>query len=228
MKISAVIITYNEERNIGRCLESLAGIADEVVVLDSYSTDNTKTICEQYGAKFFQRPFDGYRRQKNAAMELAKNDWILSLDADEALSPELRVSIKNLPDIPAFQGYFMNRLTNYCGKWVRHTGWYPDRKMRLVHREKAQWGGAELHEKMELASGEKAGFLKGDLLHYSYYTVEEHYQRARKYAGMSARIMREKGKKGAWWRVIVSPLAKFIRNFIVKRGFLDGRTGSYH
>lgn len=223
--ISAVIITFNEERNIGRCLESLAGVADEIVVLDSFSSDSTKQICRTHGARFEQHAFDGHIEQKNRALELATHPLVLSLDADEALSDRLRKSILVVKNAPGFDAFIMNRRTNYCGQWIAHSGWYPDRKLRLFDKRLGHWAGTNPHDKVEMNAKTSTARLDGDLLHYSYYTVEEHLERARKYAGIAARAMHQQGKRGAWWRIWLSPASKFIRNYILKAGFLDGRAG---
>ena len=157
--ISVVIITFNEEKNIGRCLESVKNIADEIVVLDSFSTDKTEEICLQHGASFFQHPFDGHIEQKNRAITYATYPHILSLDADEVLSPELEQSIKAVKENWQADGYYFNRLTNYCGKWIRHCGWYPDRKLRLWDSRKGKWGGVNPHDKYMLEPNAKQVFL---------------------------------------------------------------------
>ena len=141
VKVSAVIITYNEERNIKRCLDSIVGVADEIVVVDSYSTDRTEEICKAYHVKFIQHRFFGHIQQKNWAILQATSPYILSLDADEALSDELRLSILKAKKNWTHDGYYFNRLTNYCGKWIRHTSWYPARKLRLWDSRKGSWGG---------------------------------------------------------------------------------------
>lgn len=223
--VSAVIITYNEARNIGRCLESLRTVADDIVVLDSFSTDATEAICAEYGVRFIQHAFDGHIEQKNRAITLAKYDWVLSLDADEALSDTLRDSILACKAHIAADGYSMNRLTNYCGQWIRHSGWYPDRKLRLFDRRKAQWGGRNPHDKIVMEEGAKVLHLKGDLLHYSYYTVDEHRERSLKYAHISSRAMLAEGKKFNYLHLLIRPLAKFIKMYVLKAGFLDGRAG---
>jgi glycosyltransferase involved in cell wall biosynthesis len=226
MDISVVVITYNEERNIGRCLASVEGIADEIIVLDSFSTDATPDLCRQYGARFFQHAFDGHIEQKNRALTFATHDWVLSLDADEALDETLRATILAQKQHPAtHDGYSMNRLTNYCGQWVRHSGWYPDRKLRLFDRRKAQWGGQNPHDKIIMDNSATTAHLKGDLLHYSYYTEQEHTERARKYARIAAQAMHARGKRASNLQVVFSPLAKFLRNYVLKLGFLDGRVG---
>ena len=162
-KISAVIITFNEEKNLKRCLESLGDLPDEILIVDSFSTDRTKEIAESFKARFIQHKFDGYIEQKNVALNLAKNDYVLSLDGDEALSPELLKSIKEL-DL-SFDAYTMNRLTNYAGHWVRHCGWYPDTKLRLFNRKKGRWGGANPHDKVLMETSSRIKHLKGDILH---------------------------------------------------------------
>lgn len=225
IQLSAVIITYNEERNIARCLDSLVGVADDIVVLDSFSSDQTEKICLEKGVRFVQHAFEGHIEQKNRALAQAIYPHVLSLDADEALSETLRQSILAAKAAWQHDGYAMNRLTNYCGQWIHHSGWYPDRKLRLFDRSKGRWGGTNPHDKVEMTSGTASGFLSGDLLHYSYYSVEEHYQRARKYADIAAKAMLARGKKVSWIQVVFSPAAKFIRNYIVKLGFLDGRAG---
>jgi glycosyltransferase involved in cell wall biosynthesis len=230
MKISVVLITFNEARNIERCLLSLGDIADEVVVMDSFSTDATEQIARRYGVHWVQHPFDGFAAQKNRANQFASYDWILSLDADEALSEPLRVALKQLK---AQQGaaddpppvWSLNRLTNYCGQWIRHGGWYPDRKVRLFDRRRVHWGGPNPHERLIIPPDTPVQHLQGDLLHYSYYTIEEHKARSRKYAEMAVAHLQIQGKSVGWWRVLVSPVARFVRHYFLKRGFLDGGPG---
>lgn len=225
-KISAVIITLNEERNIGRCIDSLAGIADEILVIDSGSKDKTASICEQKGARFQFNKWEGYLEQKNFGNKLAQNPWILSLDADEAISEELRSSILSIRDNLSEDGYEMNRLTNYCGKWIRHCSWYPDRKLRLFHRDKFEWGGERIHEDLlKLDADASTAWLKGDLLHYSYYNISEHIAQANHFTNMTAELAVEKGKKASLFKIICSPIVKFIRDYFIKLGFLDGYYG---
>ncbi len=226
--ISAVIITFQEEKNIARCLDSLAGVADEIVVVDSFSTDATVEICRKKNARVIQNRFENYIQQKNFANSQAKFDLILSLDADEALSPELRESILKIKNQENFTAGKMNRLTNYCGKWIRHCGWYPDQKTRIFDRRRVSWGGTLPHETLifENDNDEKnAQFLPGDLFHFSYYSEKEHLERARKYARMAAEFQFQNGKSASWLRVIFSPAFKFFRNYVLKLGFLDGRAG---
>lgn len=225
MKLSAIVITFNEEHNIGRCLDSLTGVADEVLVVDSFSTDNTEEICRAKGVRFMQHVFEGYIEQKNWALGQARHDHILSLDADEALSERLRIAILQTKENWRHGGYTMNRLSNYCGQWVRHCGWYPDRKLRLFDRRQGHWGGRNPHDRVEMQIGSTTAHLDGDLLHYSYYTVQEHIERSRRYAAIAAKAMRAQGKRTTWLGVIFSPVFKFLQGYILKMGFLDGLAG---
>ncbi len=225
MNLSAVIITFNEQRNIGRCLDSLAGVVDEVVVVDSFSTDDTEEICRAKGARFVQHAFEGHIEQKNWALAQAQYPHVLSLDADEALSETLRKSVLAAKADGRHDGYSMNRLTNYCGQWIYHSGWYPDRKLRLFDRRKAGWGGTNPHDRVEMQAGSTVSHLSGDLLHYSYYSVGEHLERARRYAEIAARAMRAQGRRATWLHLLFSPTIKFVRNYLLKKGFLDGRAG---
>ena len=227
MKLSVVIITFNEERNIERCLLSVQVLADEILVVDSFSKDKTLAICEKYQAKVIQNPFEGHIQQKNFAMEQASNDWILSLDADEALSEELASAIKQVKftEKPKVNLYEMNRLTNYCGSWVKHCGWYPDTKVRLVNRKFAKWGGVNPHDKLEGSKQEKVEFLKGDILHYSYYTKEDHLKQIEYFSKIAAGELVKQGKNVGQFTVYLKMAAQFFKSFVLKRGFLDGKTG---
>lgn len=226
IKLSAVIITYNEEKNIERCLNSLKEIADEIVVLDSYSKDRTKEICLQHKVSFYEHAFDGHIQQKNRAITYAKYPHILSLDADEALNEQLVESIKEVKNAFNLQGYYMNRLTNYCGHWVKHCGWYPDKKLRLWDSRLGQWMGINPHDKYELFEGDKmAGHLKGDILHYSYYTQEDHYRQVNYFTDIAAKAYFESGKRAPFYKLIINPIAKFVHHYILALGFLDGVAG---
>lgn len=226
IKLSAVIITFNEEKNIERCLMSLKPVADEIVVLDSFSTDKTEEICSKYGVKFFQHAFDGHIQQKNRAITYASNDHVLSLDADEALDETLQKSILAIKSDFKMQGYYINRLTNYCGHWVKHCGWYPDEKLRLWNRKKGEWRGVNPHDKYELFEGDKkAGHLKGDLLHYSYYSVADHYKQVEYFTNIASKAYYENGKKAPLYKLILNPIAKFVDHYLLHLGFLDGKAG---
>jgi len=224
--ISAVIITYNEEKNIARCLESLQGIADDIVVVDSFSKDRTQEICSTYPVRFVQHAFEGHIEQKNWAITQAKYPHILSLDADEALDETLKRSILSVKLDWKFAGYRMNRLTNYCGSWVRYCGWYPDTKLRLWDSRLGSWGGDNPHDKFELHQENNQTFhLQGDILHYSYYTLEDHYKQVTYFTDILAKAQFEKGKKAPLLILLFSPVVKFIKDYFIKRGFLDGKVG---
>jgi glycosyltransferase involved in cell wall biosynthesis len=226
VSLSVVIITFNEERNIERCLLSVKEIADEIVVLDSFSTDRTEEICRKHGVKFFQHKFDGHIQQKNRAITFASHPYVLSLDADEAPDENLKASILAVKADWNCEGYTMNRLTNYCGKWIRHCGWYPDTKLRLWDSRKGSWTGVNPHDRYELNDRKsRVQHLNGDILHYSYYTVEEHYKQADKFSGIAAQALFAQGKRAGVLTPLLKCIAKFIRNFIVNAGFLDGKYG---
>lgn len=222
--ISAVIITNNEEKNIGRCLESLQEVVNEVIVVDSGSTDRTKEICQSYGVIWVEHPWLGYGGQKNFGNSHASNPYILSMDADEALSSELRSSISSISS-SLTGAYSMNRRTNYCGKWINHSGWYPDRKIRLFPKSDAIWDLAKVHERLELSSGCKVEQLAGDILHYSYYTVAEHRARQEYYVGLQARALLESKKEPGFWELWVKPAYTFFRIFFIRGGWMDGAAG---
>lgn len=225
-QISVVIIAFNEEKNIGRCLESVKDIADEIVVLDSGSTDRTKEICGSYGANVYHQDFLGHLEQKNKAITFAKYPHVLSLDSDEALDETLKKSILEVKNNWTKDGYYMNRLTNYCGHWVKHCNWYPDKKLRLWDSRKGKWGGINPHDKYELFDGDKnTGHLKGDILHYSYYSVEDHYKQVEYFTTIASKAFFEKGKKSNVFKLLVKPIAKFIDHYILHLGFLDGKAG---
>lgn len=224
-KLSVVIITYNEEKNLNRCLESVKSIADEIVVVDSFSTDKTKEIALQHKVKFVDHIFTDYVNQHRFADKQAQNNLIFSIDADEVVSPELEKSILLEKENPKYDGYRVSRLTNYCGKWIHHSGWYPDRKLRLYNRTKGNWQGVIVHESFQLNSDSTEGRLKGDLWHYSYYTIEQHRQRLEKYSTLSAKAYFAQGKKASVLKIWLSPVVKFIRDYFINLGFLDGKAG---
>ena len=225
IKISAVIITFNEEKNIERCINSLLDVVDEVVIIDSYSTDRTKEICKKMGVRFTTHGFEGYIQQKNWAITKAKYDFVLSLDADEALSEELKKSILQVKSSCDSDGYQFNRMTNYCGKWIKHGGWYPDRKLRLWDKTKGQWGGKNPHDVFIMKENAEVKHLNGDLLHYSYYTIEAHRLQADKFAVIGAKSYFEHGKKSSLLRIVFSPIVRFVSGYFIRMGFLDGYYG---
>jgi len=225
VKISAVIITYNEERNIGRCLDSLSGVVDEIVVVDSYSSDRTEGICHSHNAVFIKHKFAGHIEQKNWAILQASSPYILSLDADEALSKELKTSILKVKENWTHDGYYFNRLTSYCGKWIRHTSWYPSRKLRLWDSRQGKWGGINPHDRYLMNRGARNKFLKGDLLHYSYYSVSEHLLQINSFSSIMARSYYEQGRRAGFFSMTMRPTWRFIKDFIFLRGFMDGYYG---
>jgi glycosyltransferase involved in cell wall biosynthesis len=225
IKLSAVIITYNEERNIGHCLDSLHPVADEILVVDSFSTDKTKEICLQRGVRFLENRFAGHIEQKNYALAQTTYDHVLSLDADEVLSPELTRSILQVKQRWSYDGYSMNRLSSYCGKWIRHCGWYPDRKLRLWNRTKGQWGGSNPHDRVMLDQNARQAHLPGDLLHYTYYTISQHLQQIDFFTEIMSREAYKNGKRSSLLKLLLSPVVKFIKDYFIKLGFLDGYYG---
>ncbi|MFT5183798.1 MAG: glycosyltransferase involved in cell wall biosynthesis [Flavobacteriales bacterium] len=225
ISISAAIICFNEERNIERCLNSLKGVVDEIVVVDSFSNDRTKEICLSHHVNFIEHPFEGHIQQKNYALSQTSNRMVISLDADEALTPELRESIINLKKDPKSAVYSMNRLTNYCGKWVRYCGWYPDNKVRLFDKIICQWGGVNPHDKVIVPEGVDVHFLNGDLLHYSYYTRDDHYRQIEYFSKIASTELYNRGKNVSLILVIGKVVAQFFKSFFLKLGFLDGMTG---
>ena len=225
-QISVVIITFNEEKNIGRCIDSVKKFADDIVVIDSFSTDKTKEICLSKNVRFIVHTFEGHIEQKNWAITQALYPHILSLDADEAVDELLLNSLLEVKKNWKMDGYYMNRLTNYCGKWIRHSGWYPDRKLRLWDARKGTWGGTNPHDKYDLIEGDKlTGFLKGDILHYSYYSIEQHYSQTEKFTTIAANAMYNKGRQASLIKLYISPIVKFIRDYFIKLGFMDGKEG---
>ena len=224
-KLSVVIICFNEEKNIGRCIDSVAEIADEILILDSYSTDQTAAIAESKGAIVKQEAFKGFIEKKNKAVELASHDYVLSLDADEALNPLLADSILRTKENFTNRAYRMNRCSNYCGKFIRHGSWYPDTKIRLFDRRIAHWGGTNPHDRVVLQNNIPVEHLKGDILHYSYRTVSEHVNQNNKLSTLAAESLFANGKKTNLLNIIVRPWWNFLVSFIIRAGFLDGLFG---
>lgn len=223
--LSALVITYNEEKNIGRCIDSLWRVADEVIVLDSFSTDNTVTIARQKGAIIKQSKFYGYVEQKNKALQLATYDYVLSLDADEALSPELMYSILEAKRDYKFKAYCMNRYNCYCGRFIKHGLWYPNRKVRLFDKRVVKWGGMNPHDKIELTQNETIQFLKGDILHFTFRTIEEHVESNERISSIAALSLFKSGKNKHWSKIFLSPAWSFFYGYFLRLGFLDGYFG---
>ncbi|MFO7880483.1 MAG: glycosyltransferase family 2 protein [Bacteroidota bacterium] len=225
VKLSVVVITYNESKNIGRCLESVRNIADEMLVVDSYSQDDTVAIAGSYGAKVVEHTFHGHIEQKNFAITQAKYPHILSLDADEALSDALQKKIADIKQNWEYDGYSFNRLTNYCGRWIRHGGWYPDIKTRLVDSRLGSWQGNNPHDKYVLKKGSSLYHVDEDILHYSYYTVSEHLKQIDYFSGIKADVLYKKGIKPNRIKLYFASGFKFFSGYFLKGGFLDGYEG---
>jgi glycosyltransferase involved in cell wall biosynthesis len=223
-KISAVIITFNEERHITACIESVLLVADEVLVIDSGSTDRTAEICGRLGARFIPTPWQGYSGSKNYGNQLADHNWILSLDADEQLSDDLIESILEEKNSFKADAYLISRMTRYCNQWIKFGGWYPDRKIRLWDRRKGSWQGT-VHEEVVMNPDSKTGKLKGDILHFSIDSIEQHQQQINTYSTLYARHAFENGRRTTIWAMLFKPFGRFIVTYLLKAGFLDGMNG---
>jgi len=223
MRISATIVTLNEERNLARALESLM-VVDEIVVVDSGSTDRTVEIARGYGARVIANAWPGYAAQKNFAAASAAHDWILAIDADEALSELLQAEIMELrastPDVAGFQ---FPRRAQYLGGWILHGGWYPDAKVRLYDRRRARWLGDYVHESVK-ADGE-VGSLAGNLLHFTCDSLEEHRRTMERYTTLAAEELRARGRRSSALRTALSPPATFLKTYLLQQGFRDGYRG---
>ena len=226
MKISFCLITLNEEENLPRCLRSCAGLADEIIVLDSGSTDGTGRIARKFGARWQRQDWLGYVGQKNKVLSLARNPWVFSLDADEELSAELRDEIKLFRRIePATDrgGFSMRRCVFYEGKWIRHGDWYPDRLVRLFRRDRARFVGGKVHERLEVDG--RIVSLHGELYHYSFKDAADHWARCEKYARLWAETQHEAGQNAGPLASYGHAAFRWLRGYIFRRGFLDGRQG---
>ncbi len=223
MKITATIITLNEERNIARAIESLR-CCDEILIVDSGSVDRTVELAQNLGVKVVEAGWLGYAAQKNWAAEQAAHDWILSLDADEALSEALEAEIWALKKSgPRYDAYTMPRLARYLGRWILHSGWYPDRKIRLYHRAKAKWVGEFVHESVE-ASG-RVGHLQSNILHFTCDSLSEHLRTLDRYTTLAAQEIAARRVRVPLYRLLLDPCWTFLRTYFVQRGFLDGHEG---
>lgn len=225
IKISAVVITLNEERNIERCLLSLSKVADELLVVDSFSVDETENICRKFNAKFVQHQFEGYGPQKRYAVTQASYDFILSLDADEELSEELIQNILEIKQNSQHDVYSFNRLTNYCGKWIWHGGWYPETKIRLFDRRKTNWNQNLVHETVDFHRGLTKLHLKGNLHHYNYSSIEEHFEQMNNFSTLAAQEMFRNGVRTSILSGLMKAKWRFVREYFFKMGFLEGFYG---
>lgn len=224
-KISGLVITFNEEENIGRCLDSMKDVVDELIVVDSFSEDETARICREKGAKLIEHKFEGHIEQKNFAVAQASYPYVLSLDADEALDDDLKAAILKEKTNLVFDAYTFRRKNFFCGKWIRYGGWYPDRKIRLWNKEKGKWGGENPHDKVLMQGGTSSKGLGGNILHYSFASTEAHSKQVVYFAKISAVAAFEKGKRAHFGHLILKPFAKFLQMYVLKAGFLDGYYG---
>jgi glycosyltransferase involved in cell wall biosynthesis len=223
MKITATIITLNEERNIARAIESLR-CCDEILIVDSGSIDRTVELAQNLGVRVIEAGWRGYAAQKNWAAEQATHDWILSLDADEALSEALEAEIWGLKKSgPRQDAYTMPRLARYLGRWILHSGWYPDRKVRLYDRSKAKWVGEFVHESVQVRG--RIGHLDSNILHFTCDSLSEHLKTLDRYTTLAAQEIAARRVEVPLYRMILDPMWTFVKSYIVQRGFLDGLEG---
>jgi len=225
IKLSAVIITFNEEEHLEKCLTSLQSVADEIVVVDSFSTDQTQDICAQFNVRLIEQAFLGHKEQKNFAVEQARYDYILSLDGDEALSDKLKDSILEVKNNWTHDGYFFNRKNNFCGRWIQYSDWYPDKKLRLFKKDSGSWQGINPHDTYVLHEGKTKTWLTGDLHHWIYRSISEYNQKVEKYSSISALEYHNMGRKSSAWKMIFRPSWAFFKAYFLRLGFLDGFYG---
>jgi len=223
--LSVVIITYNEEKHIGRCIDSVRNVADEIIVLDSYSTDETVNIARLKGAIIHTSKFEGYIQQKSKALTYATNDYVLSLDADEALDDRLLKSVGEAKQHFTYKAYRMNRCAFYCGKFIRHGTWYPEPKVRLFDRRFVSWGGLDPHDRIIYPSNLSVGNLKGDILHNICESLEEHKARTENFSTLAARTLYNLGRRTNWLKILASPAWFFVFDYFIRAGFLNGKQG---
>jgi glycosyltransferase involved in cell wall biosynthesis len=228
-KLTVTVITHNERSHIAAALASVSW-ADEIIVVDSRSTDGTIDIARQLATRVEERDWAGYGAQKNYAADQASNDWILSIDADERVTPELAEEIRAVMSRgPVAPGYLMTRVAHYLGRWIRSTDWYPDYHLRLYDRRAARWSERRVHESVEVDGRPKGDKrlprLRGELLHYPYRDMSDHLRKIDTYTTLAAQEWDAEGKRGTAWQALVYPRLAFFRNYILRRGFRDGRTG---
>ena len=222
-KLSVTVITYNEAADIGPALES-ARWADEIVVVDSGSTDDTVGIARRFTDRVIVREWPGYGAQKNVAAAMASNDWILSLDADERITPSLATEIgRLLAGTPGAAAYEVPRVTWHLGRWIRSTDWYPDHQLRLYDRTRARWSGAYVHEAVHVDGA--IGTLTQEIQHYAYRNLSDHLETIDRYTSLAARQMREAGRTAGWLQLAGHPPLAFVRNYVARGGFRDGQAG---
>jgi glycosyltransferase involved in cell wall biosynthesis len=224
-KLSGVVISYNEEAKIRTALSSLASVCDEIVVVDSLSTDSTVAICKKLADRIYEEPWQGYRSQKQFATDHATHDWVLSLDADEELSPELKNEILEWKSDGQAEcdGYLIPRIAFFMGSWIRHTTWYPDWQLRLFRRSRGRWEGGRVHEGFKVRG--KIEKLSGHLNHYTYSSVSEYLEQLERFSSLAAQDYFDRRKKAGVRHLTLDPLFAFVQNYLLRRGFLDGVPG---
>jgi glycosyltransferase involved in cell wall biosynthesis len=227
MSLSAVVITHNEVKRIGACLDSLRQVSDDLIVVDSGSTDATEAICLAKGARFFRRAWDGYSPQKNFGNAQARHPWVISLDADEELSPELIASIQRqfAAGVADYDAFSLPFITNFCGQWIRHGGWNPEQHVRLFDQRRIQWNLDAVHEGLTLRPEHRIGRLTGHVRHYTVDTLAQFYAKTERYSQLFAQRNHQAGKRAGWVKTYLSPAFRLLAEFVFKRGFLDGRAG---
>jgi glycosyltransferase involved in cell wall biosynthesis len=229
LPLSVSIIASNEEDNLVWCLESLRDMAAEIVLVHNDCRDGTVEVAKEFGATCYEEPWHGHRDQKNIALTRTTQEWVLCLDADEALSPRLWHSIvhfiKSEPP-ESINGAYFNRLSTFLGKWIRHGDWYPDQKLRLVRNGFATWRGSREHDKLELLSGDSK-HIKGDLLHYSYPNLNSFVEKAVYFSDIYLQRQLDEGKRWKVSHALVRPVWRFLRGYVIRRGFLDGFPGFF-
>ncbi len=228
LPLSISIISLNEEANLRRCLESVSGLAQEIIVVDSGSKDKTREVAESFGARFVHQDWLGHRDQKNVALGLCAQPWVLALDCDEELSPELRdslIAFFEQPEAVRPDGAWMNRRTWFMGRWITHGDWYPDRKLRLFRRELATWGGSPEHDKIEMNGSGRSVHLAGDLLHYSFRDTNHFLSKQAGYADVFLQRELAKDSGFSWFKVVMRPWWRFMRSYFLRLGFMDGFPG---
>ena len=224
VKISAVLITFNEEHNIEAALASLEGIADEIIVVDSRSADRTVQIARRFTDRVFERAWTNYADQKNCANAQAVHPWILSLDADERLSPALRAELLALRSTePDAAGFSMPRQVFYLGRWIRHSGWFPDRRIRLFRKDAACWEGEFVHERLVFRGRSRP--LSGIIQHFTYRNIADHVERINRFSGLGAQKLYAARKKCRLVHLLILPAARFFKSYVLKLGVLDGFAG---
>jgi len=225
INISGVIITYNEEKHIEKCLSSLQGIVDEIIVVDSFSNDRTPEICKKYNVSFIQKEFLGYIEQKNFALSKTSNNIVLSLDGDESLSNELGSRILEIKKDWKKDGYYINRHNFFCGKWINHGNWYPDKKLRLFDKTKGKWEGINPHDSFKLVKTSSIGRIRENILHWTHDSYTDFSKKMEHFSSISARSYFELGIKAPIWKIYLKPFWGFIKSYIFRFGFMDGLDG---